>query len=108
MEPSTLIREARKAAGLTQAELAERARMQQPEIARLERRGANPRLSTLRRVVAATGHSLRLDLDDDAGIDETLIAASLEESPTERLREHERLLKTTQRLGGLALRTDGS
>jgi uncharacterized protein len=77
MEPSTLIRRAREAAGLTQAELARRAGMKQPEIARLESPGANPRLSTLKRVVAATGHSLKLDLDEDFGIDETLIAASL-------------------------------
>jgi transcriptional regulator with XRE-family HTH domain len=108
MQPATLIKRARQAAGLTQAELAERARMKQPEIARLERRGANPRLSTLRRVVAATGHRLKLELDGDAGIDETLIAASLRETPTERLREHQRLLKTAQQLGGLALRASGS
>jgi uncharacterized protein len=108
MEPSTLIKRARQAAGLTQAELAKRARMKQPEIARLESGGANPRLSTLKRVVAATGHSLRVELDSRRGIDETLIAASLKESPTQRLHAHARLLKTAQKLGGLALRADGS
>jgi uncharacterized protein len=108
MEPSTLIRRARQAAGLTQAELARRAGMKQPEIARLESPGANPRLSTLKRVVAATGHSVKLDLDEDFGIDETLIAASLKETPTQRLREHERLLKTAQKLGGLAFPASGS
>jgi predicted transcriptional regulator len=108
MQPSTLIRRARQAAGLTQAELARRADMKQPEVARLESSGANPRLSTLKRVVAATGQSLKLDLDDNAGIDETLIAASLRETPTERLRQHEKLLQTAQELGGLALRASGS
>src|SRR4029450_7497325 len=98
MEPSTLIRRAREAAGLTQAEVASRAGMKQPEIARLESAGANPRLSTLKRVVAATGHSVKLDLDQDFGIDETLIAASLKETPTQRLREHEGRLKTAQKL----------
>jgi predicted transcriptional regulator len=107
MEPGTLIKQARQAAGLTQTELAKRAGMKQPEIARLEKRGANPRLSTLKRVLAATGRSLKLDLDDDAGIDESLIAASLKETPTERLHEHEKLLKTAQQLGGLALRASG-
>jgi predicted transcriptional regulator len=108
MEPATLIKRARKAAGLTQAELAKRARMKQPEIARLERRGANPRLSTLKRVVAATGHSLKLDLTEDAGLDETLIAASLRETPTERLYAHQNLLRTARELGGLGFRANGS
>jgi transcriptional regulator with XRE-family HTH domain len=108
MEPATLIRLARQAAGLTQAELAKRARMKQPEIARLERRGANPRLATLKRVVNATGHDLKLDLDLDAGIDETLIAASLKETPTERLHAHQKLLRTARELGGLGFRANGS
>ena len=33
-------------------------------------------------VVAATGHSLKLDLDEEFGLDETLIAGSLRETPT--------------------------
>jgi predicted transcriptional regulator len=108
MEPSTLIKQARRAAGLTQSELAKRARMKQPEIARLERRGANPQISTLKRVVAATGHALKLDLDIDPGIDETLIAASLRETPAERLRGFESLYRTGRHLGGLAGRQRGS
>jgi predicted transcriptional regulator len=108
MQPSTLIRQARQAAGLTQAELAKRARMKQPEIARLESAGANPRLSTLKRVVAATGHSLKLDLDDDYGLDETLIAASLRETPDERMRGFESLYRFAKEFGGKAFRPDGS
>jgi transcriptional regulator with XRE-family HTH domain len=108
MEPSTLIRQARKAAGLTQAELAKRARMKQPEIARLESNGANPRLSTLKRVVAATGHSLKLDLDEDYGLDETLIAASLRETPDERMQGFESLYRFAKEFGGKAFRPDGS
>ncbi|HEU4981003.1 MAG TPA: helix-turn-helix domain-containing protein [Solirubrobacterales bacterium] len=108
MEPSTLIRQARKAAGLTQAELAKRAGMNQPEIARLESAGANPRLSTLKRVVAATGHALRLDLDEEFGLDETLIAASLRESPAERLRGFESLYDFARAFGGKAFRPGGS
>jgi predicted transcriptional regulator len=108
MEPSTLIRQARRAAGLTQAELAKRARMKQPEIARLESNGANPRLSTLKRVVAATGHSLQLDLDESSGLDETLIAGSLRETPTERLHAHQALQENARKLAGLAFRAHGS
>lgn len=85
MEPSTLVRQARRAAGLTQAELARRAGVKQPEIARLERPGANPRIATLDRVLAASGHSLTLDLDRGAGVDETMILSNLRSSPAERL-----------------------
>jgi predicted transcriptional regulator len=108
VDPSTLIKRARQAAGLTQAELGKRARMKQPEIARLESRGADPRLSTLKRVVAATGHSLKLELDQTGQIDETLIVASLRETPTERLHAHRNLLRTARGLGGLAFRASGS
>jgi predicted transcriptional regulator len=98
MEPSTLVKRARKAAGLTQAELAKRALMKQPEIARLEAPGANPRLSTLKRVVAAAGHSLKLDLDEDFGLDETLIIEELKQSPDDRLRAFEAFYRSTQRM----------
>jgi predicted transcriptional regulator len=108
MEPSTLIKQARQAAGLTQAELAKRARMKQPEIARLESTGANPRLSTLKRVVAATGHVVKLDLDSNPGVDETLIAASLRTDPSERLRQFESFYEFAKEYGGMASRSNGS
>jgi predicted transcriptional regulator len=108
MEPSTLIKQARRAAGLTQAELAKRAKMKQPEIARLESTGANPRLSTLKRVVAATGHVVKLDLDSNPGIDETLIAASLRTDPSERLRQFESFYEFAKEYGGKASRSNGS
>jgi predicted transcriptional regulator len=108
MEPATLIKRARQSAGLTQAELAKRARMKQPEIARLESPGANPRLSTLKRVVAAAGQGLKLDLDEDFGLDETLIAASLRETPDERLRGFESMYGFAKEHGGKAFRRGGS
>jgi transcriptional regulator with XRE-family HTH domain len=108
MEPATLVHRARKAAGLTQAELAKRARMKQPEIARLESPGANPRLSTLKRVVAASGFSLKLDLDEDFGLDETLIAASLRETPAERMRGFESMYAFAEKYGSKAFRPNGS
>jgi len=102
-----LIRRARTIAGLTQAELAGRLGVKQPVIARLERGGANPRLSTLDRVIAATGHSLDLDLGPPAGIDETMIAADIGLSPAERLGRFEQLYEFARRFGGIALRDDG-
>src|SRR5919108_6121713 len=82
-----LLRDARRAAGLTQAELASRIGVSQSEIARLERWGANPTLTTLIQAVEATGHGIDARLARiDAGPDETLIAANLRLEPMERLR----------------------
>jgi transcriptional regulator with XRE-family HTH domain len=57
-----LIRESRGRANLTQRELAERAGMSQPAIAKLEQGAANPTLDTLARCAAAAGFDLRLEL----------------------------------------------
>ncbi len=88
---ASLIRESRHAAGLTQAELARRINATQPVIARLERAGANPRLSTLEKVIAATGQSLELSAGPGSGIDETMIVADLKLSPDQRLQHFETL-----------------
>jgi transcriptional regulator with XRE-family HTH domain len=103
-----LLRDARRTAGLTQAQLAERLGVSQSEIARLERRGANPRLDTLDKAIAATGHSLDLNLGPSPGIDETMIAADLRLTPEERLRKFESFYAFAKGMGGAALRDDGS
>src|SRR3954465_9589175 len=55
--------EARQAAGLTQAELAERLGVSQAQVARLEKRGYDAySLNSLRRYVAALGDGFRLDV----------------------------------------------
>lgn len=59
-QAATLLREARYAAGLTQAALAERLDVSQAAIAKLERKGANPTVDTLDNVLWATGHRLEL------------------------------------------------
>jgi transcriptional regulator with XRE-family HTH domain len=59
-QAATLLREARYAAGLTQAALAERLDVSQAAIAKLERKGANPTVDTLDHVLWATGHRLEL------------------------------------------------
>jgi transcriptional regulator with XRE-family HTH domain len=84
---NAVIKEARKAAGLTQSELAERMGTTQSVIARLESPQANPRLDTMLRAVAATGHDLDAHLKPtSAPVDESLIAANLRLEPAERLR----------------------
>jgi len=84
--PATLIRNARRASGLTQAELAARLGTTQPEIARLESPRANPTYETLADAIAATGHELVFELAPDrSGIDEAQILDNLKLTPAERL-----------------------
>ncbi len=60
MSTSTQLRYARRAAGLTQRELARRAGSVQPRVAEIEAAGADTRVSTFTRLLAATGHRLVL------------------------------------------------
>jgi transcriptional regulator with XRE-family HTH domain len=60
VRPDLLIRDARRAAGLTQAELAANLGVSQSAVAKLERAGANPTVETLDRTLRATGHRLQL------------------------------------------------
>lgn len=60
MEASELVARTRRAAGLSQAELAERAGTSQPVISAYERGHREPTVPTLRRLLAAAG--ARLDL----------------------------------------------
>ena len=79
IEPNALIREARTAAGLTQAQLARRLGTSQPAVVKLERPGANPTVRTLDRVLRATGHRLELAAPTwSPGVDESLIREQLE------------------------------
>jgi transcriptional regulator with XRE-family HTH domain len=101
---STLLRTARRSAGLTQVELGRRAGLTQAEIARLERAGSNPTAATLERLVHATGH--RLDLARADEVDETQLRERLRLTPAERLaafqasqRNLARLAKRARRVG---------
>ena len=67
--PDLLIRTARRRAGVSQAALAARAGMSQPEVARLERPGSNPTVQTLTRLLGAAGQ--RLELAPFDPVDET-------------------------------------
>ena len=90
-EPGELIRQARRESGLTQAELADRLETTQTAVARLERRGANPRMSTLRRALRATGHELALEVVAvNPAMDEAQLRAHLALTPSERAEAHDR------------------
>jgi transcriptional regulator with XRE-family HTH domain len=81
-----LLREARRRAGLTQRELAERAGTSQAAVARIERGRQSPSLETLQRLVRACGFDIRFHLAPPDGHRDRLIDATLAMSPEERLR----------------------
>ena len=97
MTANTLIREARRRAGLAQGELALRAGTSQPAVARLERGAASPNLKTLQRLVEAAGFELRIELVPKASadpvvdaykrdVDRTMLRENLRRTVDERLR----------------------
>lgn len=65
----------REAAGLTQRELAARARVPQADISRIEQGKGNPTLRTLVRMAAACGARLRIELPSDGPGNQTSRAA---------------------------------
>ncbi len=106
MRPDLLIRDARRAAGLTQAELATRLGVSQSAVAKLEREGANPKVETLDRALRAAG--FRLGLIAPAwsdGVDESLIRQALKRTPAERIKSVERMHADMRRLQTAAARS---
>ena len=105
MRPDLLIRDARRAAGLTQAGLAARLGVSQSAIAKLEREGANPTVETLDRVLRATGHRLQLLAPAWGTIDTSLIRQALQRTPAERIKSFERMHEDMRRLQVAAARS---
>lgn len=99
MSAWAILREARVRAGLTQRELARRARKAQSEIARLEAGRQEPTFATLERLVRAAGFDLKVQLAPHDEHDERLIRRMLSLSPDERLRtleEHSALFASAR------------
>lgn len=97
--PGKLLADARRRAGLTQADLAKRLMISQASVAQLERPDSNPRLATLDRALRATGVQLQLTTRArGAGVDEGLIRQQLELRPAERLRGLEAMYEQAREL----------
>lgn len=79
------LRWARRRAGLTQRELAERTGVSQPTIARIETGRTTPRVDTLDRLLRATGMMLEVVPLQGVGIDRTQIREMLDLTPVQRL-----------------------
>lgn len=87
LEVPGLLRGLRAAAGWSQAALADRAGTSQSAIARYETGAATPSLQTLQRLVAATGHHLRVTAAPAPDAADVLLAEQLlAMSPPDRLR----------------------
>lgn len=85
MEASEALREARKAAGISQRELARRARVAQPAIARIEQGRVTPRVDTLEHLLEACGRALEVVGRRGVGVDRTVIRQLLRLSSRQRL-----------------------
>lgn len=102
-----LIRDLRKQHGLSQSRLARRAHTTQAVVSRIERGDASPTLDTLRRLLAAMGWELDVELRRSHWQDHD--PEALREfgarSPRERLVGIERTLHDVGALRGAAART---
>jgi transcriptional regulator with XRE-family HTH domain len=87
IKAAALARSARRRAGLTQRELARRARIPQPTIAAIEAGRQDPRYATLSRLLDACGYELDYVARAGDGVDRTLIRKELRRTPLERLRQ---------------------
>jgi transcriptional regulator with XRE-family HTH domain len=77
--------EARRRAGMTQRQLAERAGVPQPTVARIERDTVSPRVGTLQRLLGETGQELSVQPRLGEGVDRSLIRDRLILTPRERI-----------------------
>jgi hypothetical protein len=85
MAARQLVREARKRAGLTQAELAQRAGVPQSTVGRIESGARSPSTALVERLIRAAGFELRVGLGEpDPGTD-SLFERTLRRTPRQRL-----------------------
>ncbi len=82
----TLLRHARRVAGLSQQTLSKRAGVTQASISRIEDGKASPRLDTFERLLEACGFTLELAPRLGQGVDRTAMRDLLRLSPAERAR----------------------
>lgn len=99
-----LVREARKRAGLTQRELAERAGTTQSAIARLESGRSRPSFDTVIRLVRGCGFDLHVALLEYDDSDWMLALDALRMSPVERLEHAVDMANTMGQIQGAATR----
>src|SRR5438876_2906005 len=86
MTPGQLVRDGRRRHGVTQAQLAARARTSQAAISRIERGLVSPTIETLATLLDLMGEELSLGAEPiDYGHDRAMIRQNLEHPPQERI-----------------------
>jgi len=86
MTPGELLRAARRRHGVTQEQLAARARTSQAAISRIERGVVSPSVATLASLLDLLGEELELSAREiDYGHDRTLLRKNLAMTPSERI-----------------------
>jgi transcriptional regulator with XRE-family HTH domain len=97
--PGKLLADARRRAGMTQADLASKLAISQAAVAQLERVDSNPRLATLDRALRAAGFELVVTARPrQAVVDDSLIRQQLELRPIERIRGLEAMYEQAREL----------
>lgn len=101
MKASDLLRRARQAAGVTQAQLAERLGTAQSVVARWESGSRSPSFDTIIRALRACGFEPQVELAERDLGEEALLQQWLKMSPVERLRRNEEMLELERWAHGL-------
>ena len=105
MSPGHLLREARLRHGLTQAQLAARARTSQAAISRIERDLVSPSVATLASLLDLMNEELVFEAREvDWGHDETLLEENLRRTADERFRRGVSFSRWVERNRGTAQR----
>ena len=86
MDAARVLRQARRRAGLTQRQLASKAGVPQPMVARIESGAVIPRVDTLDRLLEACGEGLESHPRPGRGLDRTVSRGLLRLTPGERAR----------------------
>ena|SRR2546425_3843302 len=87
MNGARVLRWARRRAGLTQRQLADKAGVPHSTVGRIEAGLTDPRLSTITRLLRACGIVLEPEDDLTDGIDRSLIREQLRKTPSQRVGE---------------------
>lgn len=85
MNAAYLLKRARRRAGLSQRELAQRAGVPQSTVARVELGTLSPRTDTFDRLLRAAGQTIAIEPVLGIGVDRTQIRSRLALTPAERL-----------------------